>query len=193
LALLATACGTSQEQRAATGGLGGAGIGALAGGPVGAAIGLGVGAVAGAVTPIGADQAAMYGMGWTKETVASTETGREMGRLGTSGTSSRQAVGPGAGGSEASSATLRVTPDTVKQIQSSLQAQGMYNGPIDGVMGPQTQRAVAAYQQKQGLPQTAVLDLRTVQSLTGETGGAGPMSATRPENRPVETPPPENR
>ena len=46
LALLG-ACGSTTEESAATGGLGGATIGAVAGGPVGAAIGLGVGAGAG--------------------------------------------------------------------------------------------------------------------------------------------------
>ena len=42
------ACGSTDEQKAATGGVGGAATGALIGGPVGAVIGAGAGAAAGA-------------------------------------------------------------------------------------------------------------------------------------------------
>jgi peptidoglycan hydrolase-like protein with peptidoglycan-binding domain len=63
LALLATACGNSGEQRSASGGLSGAAIGALAGGPVGALIGAGVGAGAGTATPEGADTLAANALG----------------------------------------------------------------------------------------------------------------------------------
>jgi hypothetical protein len=40
-------CGANEEQKAATGGLGGAAVGALVGGPVGAVIGAGAGGAAG--------------------------------------------------------------------------------------------------------------------------------------------------
>ena len=55
LSLLTAGCGTNQEQRAATAGLTGAGVGAVVGGPVGAAVGVVVGAVGGAAMPEGAD------------------------------------------------------------------------------------------------------------------------------------------
>jgi hypothetical protein len=47
LAALASACGSTVEQSAATGGLAGAGAGAVVGGPVGAVVGAGVGAAGG--------------------------------------------------------------------------------------------------------------------------------------------------
>lgn len=43
------ACGSNTEERAATGGLGGAAAGAVVGGPVGAVVGAGVGAAGGMV------------------------------------------------------------------------------------------------------------------------------------------------
>jgi hypothetical protein len=50
------ACGGTTEQRAATGGLGGAATGAVIGGPVGAAVGGAAGAGAGAVMDRGAEE-----------------------------------------------------------------------------------------------------------------------------------------
>jgi peptidoglycan hydrolase-like protein with peptidoglycan-binding domain len=69
----------------------------------------------------------------------------------------------------------------VKQIQSSLQAQGLYHGPIDGIMGPQTHDALSAYEQKQGMKQSAGLDAATLQSLISGNGGS-PAVANRPAN-----------
>jgi hypothetical protein len=50
------ACGATVEERAATGGLGGAAAGAAVGGPVGAAVGGAAGAGAGAVMDEGVDE-----------------------------------------------------------------------------------------------------------------------------------------
>src|SRR5579872_3567659 len=55
MSLLTTACGSTTEQRAATAGLTGAGIGAVVGGPIGAAIGAAAGGVGGALAPEGVD------------------------------------------------------------------------------------------------------------------------------------------
>lgn len=51
-----SACGSTTEQSAASGGLGGAAIGAVAGGPVGAVIGLGAGAATGAGVEAGQER-----------------------------------------------------------------------------------------------------------------------------------------
>src|SRR5918995_6025395 len=57
LALLFVAgCGGTTEERAATGGLGGAAAGALVGGPVGAVVGGAAGATGGAVIDEGVDE-----------------------------------------------------------------------------------------------------------------------------------------
>jgi hypothetical protein len=50
------ACGSTVEERAATGGLGGAAAGAAVGGPVGAAVGGAAGAAGGAVMDEGAEE-----------------------------------------------------------------------------------------------------------------------------------------
>ena len=100
IALLATACGSNQEQRSATGALTGAGIGALAGGPIGLVIGGLAGGAAGAATPVGADQVAFWGMDKTKSAVAETDTGRDMMREGVAGSSSRNAPASSAGTSD---------------------------------------------------------------------------------------------
>ena len=65
----------------------------------------------------------------------------------------------------ANAETLMISRGAVSQIQSNLQAQNFYHGPIDGIIGPKTRAALADYQQSQGLPRTAVLDQRTLQTL----------------------------
>jgi peptidoglycan hydrolase-like protein with peptidoglycan-binding domain len=48
---------------------------------------------------------------------------------------------------------LGVSPSLVREIQFMLLRLGMEPGPIDGVIGPQTTRAWAKFQQDTGLPQ----------------------------------------
>lgn len=54
--LLLTACGDNVEERAASGGLGGAAAGALVGGPVGAIVGGAAGATGGTMVQKGLDE-----------------------------------------------------------------------------------------------------------------------------------------
>jgi putative peptidoglycan binding protein len=57
-------------------------------------------------------------------------------------------------------------PDQViANVQSALQQQGYYHGEIDGLLGPETRGAVAAYQRDHGLYETASIDQPTLQSL----------------------------
>ncbi len=53
----------------------------------------------------------------------------------------------------------------VADVQSVLQEQGYYRGEVDGLVGPLTQEALAAYQSAQGLEQTAAIDEPTLDSL----------------------------
>ena len=81
------------------------------------------------------------------------------------------------------SASGMLTGDDLMQAQQQLQAQGLYRGPIDGVMGGGTRRALARFQRENGLPVTARLDQQTLDSLSGGgvTGTAGPsMGASTP-------------
>ena len=50
-------------------------------------------------------------------------------------------------------------------VQIELYNQGYYSGPIDGILGPDTQAAIADYQADYGLPVTAGIDEPTVESL----------------------------
>ena len=62
----------------------------------------------------------------------------------------------------------KLSSDTVKAAQQKLKAEGLYNGVIDGRIGPQTQAAVRRFQQQNGLKTTAMLDQDTLQRLMSE-------------------------
>ena len=53
----------------------------------------------------------------------------------------------------------------VADVQSALQEQGYYHGEVDGLLGPLTREALAAYQSAQGLYATATIDQPTLESL----------------------------
>ena len=65
----------------------------------------------------------------------------------------------------------------MRQAQQQLKAQGLYNGPIDGMAGPEMQRALARYQQQNGLRQTATLDEQTMGRLGGGMSPAAAVTA----------------
>jgi peptidoglycan hydrolase-like protein with peptidoglycan-binding domain len=66
----------------------------------------------------------------------------------------------------------RISQDDVRQTQQQLKAVGLYNGPVDGLVGPEMQRALARYQQQNRLRQTGTLDEQTVARLNTNTGPA---------------------
>jgi len=49
--------------------------------------------------------------------------------------------------------------------QVQLQRDGYYSGPIDGVLGPMTRDALAAFQVDHGLAVTAAIDEATASTL----------------------------
>jgi putative peptidoglycan binding protein len=53
----------------------------------------------------------------------------------------------------------------VADVQTVLQEQGLYKGEIDGLVGPLTQEALAAYQTANALEPTAAIDQPTLESL----------------------------
>lgn len=57
-----------------------------------------------------------------------------------------------------------VTTGVVQSVQSALERQGHYNGPIDGQLGPATMSAIDAYQRAEGLA-TGGLTIETVKKL----------------------------
>jgi len=59
-----------------------------------------------------------------------------------------------------------LTPDQViVNVQTQLQADGYYGGSVDGVLGPQTRHAIAAFQADHGLAVTSAVDEPTLATL----------------------------
>ena len=59
-----------------------------------------------------------------------------------------------------------LAPDQViVDVQLQLQRAGYYDGPIDGILGPMTQEAIAAFQADNGLAVTAAIDEPTLATL----------------------------
>jgi|SRR5579884_192095 len=57
-------------------------------------------------------------------------------------------------------------PDqVVANVQAALQAEGYYQGEVDGLLGPLTRSALAAYQRDHGLYMTSAIDRPTLESL----------------------------
>jgi hypothetical protein len=77
-----------------------------------------------------------------------------------------------------------LTQDDVRQAQQQLQAQGLYRGPIDGLIGSGTKRALARFQRQNGLPLTAMLDEQTMQRLSGTATASAGASTTPPATTP---------
>jgi hypothetical protein len=46
----------------------------------------------------------------------------------------------------------RSTADRVRRVQRELARAGYYHGPIDGILGPQTRRAIQAYERDHNMP-----------------------------------------
>jgi hypothetical protein len=56
-------------------------------------------------------------------------------------------------------------PQDVRRVQEALRNQGQDPGPIDGIMGPRTRRALIQFQKANGLQQTGTLDEETRERL----------------------------
>jgi peptidoglycan hydrolase-like protein with peptidoglycan-binding domain len=50
-------------------------------------------------------------------------------------------------------------------VQSALSKRGYYRGPIDGVIGAGSRRAIRAFQSDQGLPVTGLIDRKLLTAL----------------------------
>jgi peptidoglycan hydrolase-like protein with peptidoglycan-binding domain len=74
------------------------------------------------------------------------------------------------------------SPRDVRQAQEQLKQQGLYNGRVDGKMGPETAQAISKFQQQNGLPQSSQLDQETMGKLGGNGGTStnGSGSSTAP-------------
>jgi peptidoglycan hydrolase-like protein with peptidoglycan-binding domain len=66
--------------------------------------------------------------------------------------------------------TTNLSKDDVRWAQVELRNLGLYNDSLDGVVGPETKQALAAFQKANGLKQTGTLDQQTADALIGDTG-----------------------
>jgi len=69
------------------------------------------------------------------------------------------------GGNSSSGGSKSGGNPTVMKAQQTLQALGMYNGAVDGMMGPGTEAAVRDFQSQSGLEVTGKLDLKTMKEI----------------------------
>jgi peptidoglycan hydrolase-like protein with peptidoglycan-binding domain len=63
-----------------------------------------------------------------------------------------------------------LSKDDIKEAQLELRHSGLYNGSLDGVIGPQTKQALVRFQKDNGLEQTARLDALTMVAMFGNIG-----------------------
>lgn len=63
-----------------------------------------------------------------------------------------------------------LSKDDIRWAQVVLHNVGLYNGSLDGVVGPETKRALLGFQKSNGLERTATLDQQTADALLGNPG-----------------------
>jgi peptidoglycan hydrolase-like protein with peptidoglycan-binding domain len=105
---------------------------------------------------------------------------------GTTGAATMPSSGGAAMGADAT-----LSQPSIQQAQQQLKAQGLYNGPIDGVIGPETKQALSQFQQQNGLPQTATLDQQTMSRLMAP-GSNPPASMSGSTQQPMTSPSPSS-
>jgi peptidoglycan hydrolase-like protein with peptidoglycan-binding domain len=74
-----------------------------------------------------------------------------------------------------------LSKDDIRWAQVELRTMGLYNGSLDGVMGPETKQALLRFQESNGLERTATLDQQTADTLIGNAGVVGMGSSMPPK------------
>jgi peptidoglycan hydrolase-like protein with peptidoglycan-binding domain len=73
---------------------------------------------------------------------------------------------------------VEMTSEQVREVQQSLQKQGVDPGPIDGIMGARTRKGLREFQQEKGLAATGQINMQTIEALhleVGEFMGVAPV------------------
>jgi hypothetical protein len=65
-----------------------------------------------------------------------------------------------------------LNPDNIREVQRALLNRGFEPGPIDGILGPQTEAAVRDFQDRYGIKASGKIDNQTLFAL-GEAGLSG--------------------
>jgi len=76
--------------------------------------------------------------------------------------------------------TANLSKDDIRWAQVKLHVIGFYNGSLDGVIGPETKRAILGFQKSNSLERTATLDQQTADVLIGDAV-VGQGSSTPPK------------
>jgi peptidoglycan hydrolase-like protein with peptidoglycan-binding domain len=72
--------------------------------------------------------------------------------------------------------------DDIRWAQVELRDRGLYKGSLDGILGPETKRALGQFQKNNGMGWTASLDAQTWEALTGYADiGQGSSMPPAPE------------
>ena len=77
---------------------------------------------------------------------------------------------PAPGTSQHLQTAANLSKDDFRQAQLELRNMGLYNGSLDGVVGPETKRGLEQFQKNNGLDRTATLDGQTMVALFGNIG-----------------------
>jgi lysozyme family protein len=92
-------------------------------------------------------------------------------------------------GQEQQAAVQQLTSEQVRALQGSLQKNGVDPGPVDGILGTRTGKALREFQQEKGLAATGRLNRQTLEALQLEVEefmGAAPEFGTNPEQQPLQ-------
>jgi peptidoglycan hydrolase-like protein with peptidoglycan-binding domain len=84
----------------------------------------------------------------------------------------------GSGGINSPSASAPVRSSEVGDAQQRLRTVGYYDGPVDGIWGPETQAAVLRFQRNRGLEATGRLDGQTADILRSDAAAISSAAAT---------------
>jgi peptidoglycan hydrolase-like protein with peptidoglycan-binding domain len=60
-----------------------------------------------------------------------------------------------------------LSKDDIRWAQVKLRMVGLYDGSLDGVVGPETKRSILRFQKSNSLERTAMLDQQTADALIG--------------------------
>ena len=89
---------------------------------------------------------------------------------------------PAAQTSDSSMTGDALRKDDIRWAQVELRDKRLYKGSLDGILGPETKRALGQFQKNNGMGRTASLDAHTWEALTGDPGiGQGPSMPAAPE------------
>jgi peptidoglycan hydrolase-like protein with peptidoglycan-binding domain len=89
---------------------------------------------------------------------------------------------PAAQTSDSSMTGDALRKDDIRWAQVELRDKGLYKGSLDGILGPETKRALGQFQKNNGMGRTASLDAHTWEALTGDPGiGQGSSMPAAPE------------